>query len=109
MSEYTKTLYDLINQNRFIRCFYGKCPDCGKRIFSVDEEVVDGDKIRARFVCECGKKYKETVYSRKMGRYRYPQALAETVRDKKLGLIRVLRLKDRQVLVTKEKIRYRKI
>ena len=103
MSEYTKELNKFLNSYHFVRCFYGKCPECGKRIFSIGDDVV-GNKIKAKFICECGKKYKETVYSAERNKYKYPQALAETIRDKKLGQIKVLKFKGKYILVKNDKI-----
>lgn len=109
MSLYTKSLHRFINRNGFVRCFYGKCPECGERIFSIGDEVIDNNKIKAKFVCECGKKYKETVYSGKLKKYKYPQALCEIIRDKKFGEIKVLSFRDRYYLVTPDKIRSKPI
>lgn len=108
MSRYTKALYNFLNGGNFVRCFYGKCPECGKRIFSIGDDAV-GDKIKAKFVCECGKKYRETVYSKELSKYKYPQALPEVIKDKKFGEITVLKFKDRYFLVEKDKIRSRAI
>ena len=105
---YLKTLHKFINQDRFIRCFYGECPDCGKRIFSVGDDVV-GNKIKAKFVCSCGKKYKETVYSPDLGHYKYQQALVETIHDVKFGDIKVLKFKGKYLLITPQKIRSKQI
>lgn len=104
MSEYTMRLHALINdEHKFVRCFYGICPECGKHIFSVGEKVVE-DKIKARFICSCGKKWQETVYSKDTKSYKYPQALVETYRDKKRGNVKVLKRLNRIWLVTPEKI-----
>lgn len=108
MSEYTKALHKFLNGCSFVRCFYGKCPSCGRRLFSVGDDVVD-HKIKAKFVCECGKKYKETVYSPGTNKYKYPQALAETIRDKKFGEIKVLKFRGKYFLVQKDRIRSRTI
>ena len=61
MSEYTKRLHKFINGYEFVRCFYGECPDCGKHVFSVGDDAI-GSKIKAKFICDCGKKWIETVY-----------------------------------------------
>lgn len=108
MSEYTRALHKFLNGYSFVRCFYGKCPICGKRIFSIGDDVVE-DKIKAKFVCECGKKYKETVYSSNMNKYKYPQVLAETIKDKKFGEIKVLKFRGKYYLVQRDKIRSRTI
>lgn len=108
MSLYTKNLHSFLNSGRFVRCFYGQCPDCGKHIFSVGDDAV-GDKIKAKFICECGKKYKETVYSPDMGKYKYPQALPEVIKDKKFGEIMVLKFRDKYYFVSPNKIRSRSI
>lgn len=108
MSEYTKALHKFLNGYSFVRCFYGKCPSCGRRLFSVGDDVVD-HKIKAKFVCECGKKYKETVYFPGMNKYKYPQALAETITDKKFGEIKVLKFRGKYFLVQNDKVRSRTI
>lgn len=105
---YLKNLCNFINKDRFIRCFYGKCPECEKRIFSVGDDVIN-NKIRAKFVCSCGKKYKETVYSPDMGHYKYQQALAEEIYDAKFGNIKVLKFKGKYLFITPEKIRIKTI
>lgn len=104
MSDYTERLYKFINGKIFVRCFYGKCPICEKRVFSIGDDVVNFDSIRAKFICECGKKWKETVYSPELGKYSYPQALVETYSDKKRGKIKVLKLMNKIYLVTPDKI-----
>ena len=105
MSEYTKRLSKLINGYEFVRCFYGECPICEKHVFSIGEDVTDNNtKIKAKFVCECGKKWKETVYSRESKKYKYRQALVEEYHDRKKGTIKVLKLGKRIYLVTPEKI-----
>ena len=101
---YTQRLYQFVNRKGFVRCFYGTCPQCGKHIFSVGDDVVDNNKIRAKFVCECGKKYKETVYSAEMKRYKYPQALVYPYKDKKRGNVNTLKLYNRIYLITPTKI-----
>jgi len=104
MSTYTKRLYELVNNShKFVRCFYGICPECKKRVFSIDEKVMK-DKIKARFICSCGKKWQETVYSSTMNKYKYPQALVEDYRDKKRGLVKVLKRGKRIWLVTPTKV-----
>ena len=109
MSEYTRKLHSFINGYSFVRCFYGKCPECGKHVFSVGDDVIDYSSIKAKFICSCGKKWKETVYSSKMSRYKYRQALVEDYRDKKLGIVKVLRLDNRIFLVTPEKIKSKEV
>lgn len=104
MSKYTEMLHKHITENGFARSFYGECPICGKHIFSVDDDVDNLYCIKAKFVCECGKKWKETVYSKDMRKYKYRQALVEDYRDKKRGIIKVLKMGNRIFLVTPEKI-----
>lgn len=108
MGLYSKSLYKFVNGYNFVRCFYGKCPECGKRIFSVGDDVV-GNKIKAKFVCDCGKKYREVVYSKDMKKYKYPQALTETIKDKKFGEIKVLKFKGKYYFISPNKIRSRSI
>lgn len=109
MSEYTKRLHRLVSGHGFLRCFYGECPRCGKRVFSIGEDVVDFNSIKAKFICDCGKKWKETVYSAELGKYKYPQALAETYSDPKRGDLRVLKMLDKIYLVTPDKIKSKEV
>lgn len=106
MSKYIEMLYDRVHNGGFFRSFYGKCPDCGQRVFSIDDNVV-GDKIKAKFICDCGKKWKKTVYSPEMKRYRYPQAIVDIYKDKKGRETRVLQMGDEMWFVKKDKIVYR--
>lgn len=104
MSEYTRRLHKFVNGYEFVRCFYGECPTCGKRVFSIGDDVVNFDSIKAKFICECGRKWKETVYSPELGKYLYPQALVETYQDLRKGEVKVLRLMNKIYLVTPDKI-----
>lgn len=104
MSDYTRRLHKFINGFEFVRCFYGKCPVCGKRVFSIGDDVVNFEYIKAKFICDCGKKWKETVYSSDLGKYKYPQALVEKYYDNHRGEVNVLRLMNKIYLVTPDKI-----
>ena len=105
MSEYTQRLHKFINKNGFVRTFYGECPTCGKHVFSIGDDVVNNNTaIKAKFICSCGRKWKETVYSREMKKYKYRQTMPEDYRDPKRGVVKVLRLDNRIYLVTPEKI-----
>lgn len=104
MSEYTKRLYKFLNGCEFVRCFYGECPDCGKHVFSIGDDVIDFNSIRAKFVCSCGKKWKETVYSPEMKKYKYMQALVQEYKGKK-----VLRLGNKMYLVLPDKIKSKEV
>ena len=106
MSRYIDMLYDRVHRGGFFRSFYGKCPECGQRVFSIDDEIV-GNKIRAKFICDCGKKWIKTVYSPEMNRYRYPQAIVDVYRDKKGRETRILKMGDEMWFVKKNKIVYR--
>ena len=108
MNEYVKRLYKRLHENAFIRCFYGKCPKCGKRIWSIGD-VFEDDKIKAKFVCECGHKYKETVYSRDMGKYKYGQALPKDIQTKKWGTQKCLELKGKQFLILPDSIKVKEL
>lgn len=102
-------LNEIVNDKRkFVRCFYGVCPKCGKRIFSIDDNSVE-NKIVAKFICDCGKKWKETVYSSKKKEYKYPQMLVEEYKDKKRGRIRVLKRLNEVWLVTPDKILHKEV
>ena len=109
MNEYTRRLYKFINGFEFVRSFYGECPHCGKHVFSIGDDVVDNSAIKAKFICPCGKKWKETVYSRDMKKYKYPQAMVEDYRDPKRGTVKVLKLSHRMFLVTPDKIMSKEI
>lgn len=103
MSEYTKRLYEFINGYEFVRSFYGVCPECGKNVFSIGDEYKD-NKIKARFICECGKKWKKVVYSPEIGKYRYPQMIVATHTDKRGREKKVLKRLDTIWFVTPNKI-----
>lgn len=110
MSEYTKRLYKFINGYEFVRCFYGECPRCGKRVFSIGDDVIqETSSIKAKFICECGKKWKETVYSKELGRYAYNQAIVVDYYDKKRGDVKVLKLYNRIFLVTPDSIKSKEV
>lgn len=106
MSEYTKRLHDFINGYEFVRSFYGVCPDCGKRVFSIGDDVGDDQcSIKAKFVCECGKKWRETVYSQDIGHYKYQQALVQDYYDRKRDkTLKVLKLGNKIYLPTSKKV-----
>lgn len=108
MSEYTEKLYEIVNGYEFVRCFHAKCPECGEKVFSIDENIV-GNKLKAKFICDCGKKWCETVYSPRLKKYKHQQALVEEIRDQKYGRIKVLKTVDRYYLVTPDKIRSKQI
>lgn len=104
MSKYTQELYNKVNGKGFFRSFYGECPSCGKRLFSINDIVKD-NKIKALFICpECNRKYKETVYSEDMKKYKYMQSIVYDYKDQKKGNVKVLRIKDRMFLVTPDRI-----
>lgn len=107
MSDYTKRLYKFINGKIFVRCFYGKCPECGKHIFSIGDDVVDNSKIKAKFICDCGKKWKEIVYSKKYKHYKYRQAIVIQYKDDK-KIMNVLKLNDVVFKVTENSIKSEK-
>ena len=105
MSEYTKRLHKFTNSGNFVRCFYGVCPECGKRVFSIGDDVVEDSVIKAKFICSCGMKWRETVYSRSMKKYKYPQALVEDYYDHKSGKdVKVLKLGNKIYFPTANKI-----
>ena len=59
MKSYNGLLYDAVNSGNFVRSFYGVCPECRRRIWSIGEKHNEGLSIQALFKCSCGKKYKE--------------------------------------------------
>lgn len=94
MGVYEKRLYDTVSKPGFKRFFYGKCKECGARIWSIDEDIdLETGKIKAKFVCNCGAKFRQTVYSRgHKSTYRYEQGIVDdmTVKGKKCRVIRTL-------------------
>lgn len=74
---YEERLKKVVEEKGFKRLFYGTCKDCGAKIWSIGEQIdVEKGVIKALFVCNCGAKYKQTVYSRgKKGGYRCSQGL----------------------------------
>ena len=92
---YSKLLFDYVSEKKtFVRTFYGKCKKCGVRIWSVGEDVAEDKNgnpcIKARFVCDCGAKYKEVVFKRNSKKYKYPQALPQHIEHKKYGNVILL-------------------
>ena len=112
---YSERLYDRVNSGEFVRCFLGRCPDCGARIWSIEESYHQEPtgKIKAWFVCKCGKKYKETVYPYEHDdgtkTYKYSQSLPEKVNTKKWGKQFMLKTKKNTYLITPDGIKKKKI
>lgn len=106
-TRYMELLYDRVHNGGFFRSFYGKCPECGQRVFSIDDEV-SSDKIKAKFICDCGKKWKKVVYASGMNRYRYPQMVVSVYRDRKGNETRVLKRGDDMWFVKRNKIVHKK-
>lgn len=92
MGQYEERLSKVVNEPGFKRLFYGICRDCGKKIWSVGEQIdVDKGVIKALFICNCGAKFKKTVYTRnEKGGYRYMQGLVTdvTINGKKQRVIK---------------------
>lgn len=109
MGEYEKRLKKVVEQPGFKRLFYGKCKDCGKEIWSIGEQInVDKGTIKALFVCNCGARYKQTVYSRESrGGYKYMQGLVTDVTLKGKPY-RVIRAYKGLYLVTDKGIKVKK-
>ena len=106
MSDYYQRLSKLVNRKGFTRVFYGKCPKCEKRIFSIGETYdTDGQKIKGLFICPCGHKYKETMmdFNKAKGGYKYPQGLTETIKVHGKNTA-VIKCENKYFLVTPEKI-----
>ena len=77
MGIYEERLKKVVDEPGFRRLFLGKCKNCGKEIWSIDE-FIDTEKgvIKARFLCNCGARFQQTVYDREhKGGYRYQQGL----------------------------------
>lgn len=110
MGKYEEKLSEVVNAPGFKRLFHGECKKCGKQIWSVGEEIdVEQGVIKALFICNCGAKYKQTVYSRENPKkgYRYTQGLVTdtTIQGKKRRIIQTL---DSMYLVTPEGIKVKK-
>ena len=95
MGRYEKKLKEVVEEPGFKRLFYGTCKDCGKKIWSIGEQIdVDKGTIKALFMCNCGAKFKQTVYTRgRKGGYRYIQGLVTDYsnRGKKYRVIRSIK------------------
>ena len=95
MGQYEKRLNKVVSEPGFKRLFYGECKNCGKNIWSVGETIdIESGTIKAMFICNCGAKYKQTVYSRESkGGYKYQQGLVTdvTLKGKKYRVIRTLK------------------
>lgn len=109
MDKYIRALKERVEEPGFCRLFYGECPQCSKRLWSVGEEVnYSSGTIRAKFICPCGKKYKQTVYKKGKGKsYRYPQGLVidQIIKGKKM---RMINSHVGQFIVTEKGIKVRK-
>lgn len=94
MGVYEKRLYDTVSKPGFKRLFYGKCKECGARIWSIDEDIdIETGRIKAKFICNCGAKFRQTVYSRgHQTTYRYQQGIVDdmVIKGKKRRIIRTL-------------------
>lgn len=96
-NRYIKKLHALISKpDHPYRFFHGKCPNCGKQLWSIYEEIdsITGT-IKAGFLCpDCDKKFKQIVYKRNSKKgYRYEQGIVEdyTRRGKTYKAIRTYR------------------
>ncbi len=109
MGRYEKKLKEVVDEPGFKRLFYGTCKDCGKKIWSIGEQIdVENGKIKALFLCNCGAKFKQTVYDRNhKGGYRYCQGLVTdmSIKGKKR---RVINSKDGVYLVTPEGVKVKR-
>lgn len=110
MGKYEERLKKVVEEPGFKRLFHGTCKDCGEKIWSVGEQIdVEKGVIKAMFLCNCGAKYKQTVYSRESkGGYRYMQGLVTdvTIKGKRY---RVIRTYKGLYLVTKGGVKVRKV
>ncbi len=84
MGVYEERLKSFVDEEGFKRTFYGPCKNCGKMIWSVGEEIdVDAGKIKALFLCNCGAKFKRTVYARgTKGGYKCIQGIVTDIKLK---------------------------
>jgi len=84
MALYEQRVHKYVNskgKDGFIRLFKGKCKSCGTSLFNVNEKAEDG-KITAFFLCNCGAKFKQTMYSKELSQYKYPQGIVKNYKRK---------------------------
>lgn len=109
MGVYEERLSKVVNEPGFKRLFYGECKHCGKKIWSIGEQIdIESGTIKALFVCNCGAKFRRVVYSREhKGGYRYPQGLVTdiTIKGK---LHRIIRAQSGLYMVSPEGIKVKK-
>lgn len=93
MGVYEKKLLDYMYSRDFIRTFLGKCPECEARIWDIGEEYnPEKGYIKAKFICNCGKKFKKIVFSKSKGyKYRYPQGIVEYKEPTTKGSIKIIK------------------
>lgn len=95
----------------FIRLFKNACPNCGEEIFNVNEKV-EADKIVGYFLCNCGKKFKEVMYSKELKKYKCPQGMVKNYKrkgqecrgvDMTLQFGKIYIITDKKVIVVNKK------
>lgn len=106
MGKYEERLKKVVEEPGFKRLFHGTCKNCGKKIWSVDETIdIDNGTIKACFMCNCGAKYKQVVYTReKKGGYRYEQGLVTDMKIKGKN-VRIIRAGSGIYRVTSEGVK----
>lgn len=111
MGLYEQKLLEYMYSKDFVRTFHGKCPDCGKRIWSIGEHY-DGEKHRivAHFICNCGAEFNKTVFSKSKGyKYRYPQGIVEYLESTTKPCIKVIKQNNVIYKVTENGIKKRSL
>ena len=109
MGRYEERLKKVVDETGFKRLFHGKCKNCGERIWSVGEQIdIDTGTIKAMFICNCGAKYKQVVYSReKKGGYKYEQGLVTDMKIKGKS-VRIIRAQSGLYRVTANGVKVKK-
>lgn len=106
MGKYEEALLNYMDSKDFVRTFYGECPNCNLRIWSIGEEYdLEKGHIKAHFVCNCGKKFKKVVFSKKNKyKYRYPQGLVEYLDSTTKDSVKVIKTAHNYYTVSPDKI-----
>ena len=109
MGKYEERLKKVVEEPGFKMLFHGKCKNCGARIWSIDEQIdIESGTIKAMFLCNCGAKYKQVVYTReKKGGYKYEQGLVTDMKIKGKNT-RIIRARSGLYMVTSTGVKVKK-
>lgn len=107
MGKYEEALMEYMEKDNCFRLFHGKCPECGKKLWNIDEKFFsDKQCIKAKFICNCGNEFVHTVFSKKSGyRYRYPQGIVEQFDSTTSGKFKVIKQIDCVYRVTSKGVK----